>query len=325
MDIKQSITSFAHRPVMLDECVEALQIRPHGIYVDCTLGGGGHSFEIAGRLEKDGRLIGIDQDTAALTAAADRLCVYRDRITLVHDNFQNIRAILAENQIAGIDGALIDLGVSSYQLDTPSRGFSYQHDAPLDMRMNTEASLTAYDIVNKYSRNELCRIIREYGEERFASSIASHIIKAREKAPVRTTLELADIVRASIPPANRADGPHPAKRTFQAIRIEVNQELSVIPPTLNTLIKALRPGGRLAVISFHSLEDRIVKQAFAAAAKGCTCPPEFPVCVCGKCPEILVVNKKPITASAAELAENPRARSAKLRVAEKLQAVGKKQ
>lgn len=310
---------------MLDECVEALQIRPHGIYVDCTLGGGGHSFEIAGRLEKDGRLIGIDQDTAALTAAADRLCVYRDRITLVHDNFQNIRAILAENQIAGIDGALIDLGVSSYQLDTPSRGFSYQHDAPLDMRMNTEASLTAYDIVNKYSRNELCRIIREYGEERFASSIASHIIKAREKAPVRTTLELADIVRASIPPANRADGPHPAKRTFQAIRIEVNQELSVIPPTLNTLIKALRPGGRLAVISFHSLEDRIVKQAFAAAAKGCTCPPEFPVCVCGKCPEILVVNKKPITASAAELAENPRARSAKLRVAEKLQAVGKKQ
>lgn len=310
---------------MLDECVEALQIRPHGIYVDCTLGGGGHSFEIAGRLEKDGRLIGIDQDTAALTAAADRLCVYRDRITLVHDNFQNIRAILAENQIAGIDGALIDLGVSSYQLDTPSRGFSYQHDAPLDMRMNTEASLTAYDIVNKYSRNELCRIIREYGEERFASSIASHIIKAREKAPVRTTLELADIVRASIPPANRADGPHPAKRTFQAIRIEVNQELSVIPPALNTLIKALRPGGRLAVISFHSLEDRIVKQAFAAAAKGCTCPPEFPVCVCGKRPEILVVNKKPITASAAELAENPRARSAKLRVAEKLQAVGKKQ
>ncbi len=325
MIINQSITSFAHRPVMLDECVEALQIRPHGIYVDCTLGGGGHSFEIAGRLEKDGRLIGIDQDTAALTAAADRLCVYRDRITLVHDNFQNIRAILAENQIAGIDGALIDLGVSSYQLDTPSRGFSYQHDAPLDMRMNTEASLTAYDIVNKYSRNELCRIIREYGEERFASSIASHIIKAREKAPVRTTLELADIVRASIPPANRADGPHPAKRTFQAIRIEVNQELSVIPPALNTLIKALRPGGRLAVISFHSLEDRIVKQAFAAAAKGCTCPPEFPVCVCGKRPEILVVNKKPITASAAELAENPRARSAKLRVAEKLQAVGKKQ
>ena len=325
MDTKQSTTSFAHRPVMLDECVEALQIRPHGIYVDCTLGGGGHSFEIAGRLEKGGRLIGIDQDTAALAAAADRLCVYRDRITLVHDNFQNIGAILAENQIAGIDGALIDLGVSSYQLDTPSRGFSYQHDAPLDMRMDTEASLTAYDIVNKYPHGELCRIIRDYGEERFAASIASHIVKAREKAPVRTTLELADIIRASIPPANRADGPHPAKRTFQAIRIEVNRELTVIPPALNALIKALRPGGRLAVISFHSLEDRIVKQAFAAAAKGCTCPPEFPVCVCGKHPEIFAVNKKPITASAAELTENPRARSAKLRVAEKLQAVGEQQ
>lgn len=318
METKQSNVCFAHRPVLLDECIEALQIRPHGIYVDCTLGGGGHSFEIARRLCTEGLLIGIDQDTAALRAASDKLRLYRDRVTLVHDNFQNIASILEENKISCIDGALIDLGVSSHQLDTPDRGFSYQHDAPLDMRMNTDSALTAFDVVNEYPREELVRIIKDYGEERYAASIASHIVRARERAAIRTTFELADIVRASIPPSNRADGPHPAKRTFQAVRIEVNKELKVILPALTALIQALRPGGRLAVISFHSLEDRIVKQTFAAAAKGCTCPPEFPICVCGKQPKITPVNKKPITASAEELEQNPRARSAKLRIVEKL-------
>ena len=312
-----TVPAFSHYSVMLSECIDGLNIDPAGIYVDCTLGGGGHSLEIARRLTT-GRLICIDQDTAAIRAASERLSEVSDRVIFEHDNFSNIRAILDRNGIPAVNGALIDLGVSSYQLDTPERGFSYNYDAPLDMRMDTDAPCSAYDIVNGASFEELRRIITEYGEERFAHQIAKNIIRAREESPVETTFALVDIIKRSIPPKNRQDGGHPAKRTFQAIRIAVNDELAIIEPTVTSLIDVLAPGGRLCVITFHSLEDRIVKQTYQAAAKGCTCPPDFPVCICGKKPKIDIITRKPLTAGEAELAENNRSHSAKLRIAQRI-------
>ncbi len=310
--------AFSHYSVMLGECVDGLHIKSDGIYVDCTTGGGGHSEQIVRRLGEGGRLICIDRDREALAAASARLAPYHDKITFVHDNFSNIREILDRLSIHTVDGALIDLGVSSYQLDTPERGFSYQYNAPLDMRMDGEQPFTAYDVVNTYSFEELRRIISDYGEERFASRIASNIVRARETSPVATTFDLVDIIKASIPAKNRAEGGHPAKRTFQAIRIEVNGELSIIEPTVRSLIRVLSPGGYLCVITFHSLEDRIVKQTYQAESKGCTCPPDFPVCVCGKKPMIDIVTRKPLTATEEELAENNRSHSAKLRIARRI-------
>ena len=307
---------FTHKPVLLAECIEALHIRPEGIYVDGTLGRAGHSREIAQRLTT-GRLVCIDRDQAAIDAAQERLAPWMDRVTLVHSNFDRVSEILAELDIPGVDGMLFDLGVSSPQLDDASRGFSYMHDAPLDMRMDATAPLTAYDVVNTWSYEELRRILFEYGEERYAPAIAKRIVQARETAPVQTTLELAELIRSAMPAAALREKQHPAKRSFQAIRIAVTGELDALPPMLSGAIDHLNPGGRLAVITFHSLEDRIVKRAFQDAAKGCTCPPEFPVCVCGKKPRVRLVTRKPIVSGAAELEENSRARSAKLRVVEK--------
>ena len=307
---------FTHKPVLLAECIEALHIRPEGIYVDGTLGRAGRSREIAQRLTT-GRLVCIDRDQAAIDAAQERLAPWMDRVTLVHSNFDRVSEILAELDIPGVDGMLFDLGVSSPQLDDASRGFSYMHDAPLDMRMDATAPLTAYDVVNTWSYEELRRILFEYGEERYAPAIAKKIVQARETAPVQTTLELAELIRSAMPAAALREKQHPAKRSFQAIRIAVNGELDALPPMLSGAIDHLNPGGRLAVITFHSLEDRIVKRAFQDAAKGCTCPPEFPVCVCGKKPRVRLVTRKPIVSGAAELEENSRARSAKLRVVEK--------
>ena len=308
---------FSHYSVLLSESIAGLNIKPDGIYVDCTLGGGGHSLEILKKLTT-GRLIAVDQDAEAIAASKVRLADHLDKVTFVHDNFSNIGAALDGLGIDGIDGAVIDLGVSSYQLDTPERGFSYMHDAPLDMRMDPEHGLTARDVVNTYPESELKRIIFDYSEERFAGRIASKICAAREAKPIETTFELVDIIRSAIPAKAREDGPHPAKRTFQAIRIEVNSELSVIAPTLDSLVDALKPEGRLSVITFHSLEDRIVKQSFAGYAKGCTCPPDFPVCVCGHKPKVKLVTHKPILPSEHELGENPRSRSAKLRIVERI-------
>lgn len=309
---------FSHISVLLRECIENLNIKPNGIYVDCTAGGGGHSLEIAKRLTAGGRLIAIDRDEDALQAAGQRLAAYADRVTFVHSNYAALESVLANLEIDKVDGVLMDLGVSSYQLDTAERGFSYMQDAPLDMRMDREEALCAYDVVNTYSEEELRRILYDYGEEKFARNIAANLVKKRSEMPIRTTLELAELVKASMPKAAREGGHHPAKRTFQAIRIEVNSELSSIPPALDAAVSALNPGGRIAVITFHSLEDRLVKQKFAALASGCTCPPDFPVCVCGKKPVVRSVGKKPVTAGEDELAVNPRSRSAKLRVAEKL-------
>lgn len=309
---------FSHISVLLRECIENLNIKPNGIYVDCTAGGGGHSLEIAKRLTAGGRLIAIDRDEDALRAAGQRLAAYADRVTFVHSNYAALESVLADLGIEKVDGVLMDLGVSSYQLDTAERGFSYMQDAPLDMRMDRGEALCAYDVVNTYSEEELRRILYDYGEEKFARNIAANLVKKRSEAPIRTTLELAELVKASMPKAAREGGHHPAKRTFQAIRIEVNSELSSIPPALDAAVSALNPGGRIAVITFHSLEDRLVKQKFAALASGCTCPPDFPVCVCGKKPVVRSVGKKPVTAGEDELAVNPRSRSAKLRVAEKL-------
>ena len=306
---------FSHRPVMLDECIEGLCIVPNGLYADFTAGGGGHSSAIAERLGEGGRLISIDQDAAAIAACRERLACYGDRVELVHRNYSEIADILDGRQL---NGFLVDLGVSSYQLDTPERGFSYMHDAPLDMRMDQSRPTSAADVVNGYSEQELTRILFEYGEERFAPRIAREICRARESAPLRTTAELSELVKNAIPKKAREGGHHPAKRTFQAIRIEVNGELACIEPSLRTAVHALKPGGRGVVITFHSLEDRITKQTFADLAKGCVCPPDFPVCVCGRKPVVRVVNRKPIIASAAELEENPRARSAKVRIIEKL-------
>ncbi len=312
-------TGFSHRSVLLFESIEGLCIKPDGIYADCTAGGGGHSFEIASRLT-GGRLISIDRDSDAIEACEKRLVVFGDRVTLVHDNYRNLGSIIGSLGIDGLDGVLLDLGVSSHQIDTVERGFSYSahESAPLDMRMSRDDGLTAYDVVNGYEPSRLKEILYEYGEEKFAARIVDRIVEAREKAPIETTTELSDIIKSAIPAASVEKGSHPAKRTFQAIRIEVNGELDGIEPALTAAINSLRPGGRIAVITFHSLEDRIVKRIFADRVKGCDCPPDFPVCVCGKKPTLKLVNRKPIVSGTKELSENPRARSAKLRVAEKL-------
>ena len=308
---------FSHKSVLLDECIEGLNIRPDGIYLDGTLGGAGHSSEIVKRLTT-GRLIGVDRDEVALKAAGERLAPYVDRVTLVHSNFSEIASVLDELGLDQIDGMLFDLGVSSPQLDDAERGFSYMADAPLDMRMNRQDSLSAWDVVNTWDRSELKRILYEYGEERYAPQIAAAIERRRNEKPIETTLELADVIRSAMPPQALREKQHPAKRSFQAIRIAVNDELASVSRMLEAAIPRLRKGGRLAVITFHSLEDRIVKSAMQQAAKGCTCPPEFPICVCGKKPQVKLVTRKPIISGAKELDENPRARSAKLRVAEKL-------
>ena len=309
--------AFQHASVLLDECIEALNVRPGGIYLAGTLGGAGHSLEIAKRLTT-GRLIGVDRDPAALEAAGQRLAAYMDRVTLVHSNFRALGAILDELGIGSVDGMLFDLGVSSPQLDDGSRGFSYMSDAPLDMRMDPGDSLTAREIVNTWPREELRRILFEFGEERYAPLIAAAIERRREQKPIETTLELVDVIRSAMPPQALREKQHPAKRSFQAIRIAVNDELSSVSDAMHAAIDRLSPGGRLAVITFHSLEDRIVKNAMQEAARGCTCPPEFPVCVCGKKPKIRILTRKPVVSGERELAENPRARSAKLRAAEKL-------
>ena len=306
---------FSHISVLLNECIEGLDIRPDGLYVDCTTGGGGHSYEIAKRLTAGGRLICIDRDKEALAAAKIKLEPFADRIDFVNDNFLNLETILDGKTP---DGILMDLGVSSYQLDTPERGFSYMHDARLDMRMAQDVGFSAYDVVNGYDEAELARIIYEYGEERFSRRVASAIVRARSEKPIETTHELAEIVSKAIPQKPSEKGSHPEKRTFQAIRIEVNGELDVIEPAIRCGAAALKSGGRLAVITFHSLEDRLVKQTFAEMFKGCTCPPHFPVCVCGKKPTLAAVTRKPVVASDDELSANSRAHSAKLRVAAKI-------
>lgn len=308
---------FHHVSVLLHEAVDGLNIRPGYTYADLTTGGGGHSFEIASRLGEDGKLLCFDRDADALEAARQRLSPFGDKVLFFHENFRNLGTVLRELKIDNLGGVIADLGCSSFQFDTPERGFSYQNDAPLDMRMDVTSPLSAYDVVNSYSEEDLTRVIFEYGEEKFAARIASFIVKKRGMAPIAKTGELAELIRSAIPAAARAGGPHPAKRTFQAIRIEVNGELDAIPPALNSAIDALVPGGRISVISFHSLEDTIVKNTFAAAASGCTCPRDFPVCICGKKPKIVLINKKPILPSPKEEQDNPRSRSAKLRIAEK--------
>ena len=308
---------FHHVSVLLEECIEGLAIKPDGIYVDGTLGGAGHSSRIAAKLTT-GRHIGIDRDPVALKAAAERLKPWEDKVTLVHSNFCEIASVLEELNIEGVDGILLDLGVSSPQLDDGERGFSYMVDAPLDMRMNNEDSLSADTVVNTWSYEELKKILYEYGEERYAPKIAVAICSRREEKPIRTTLELVDIIRSAMPAAALREKQHPAKRSFQAIRIAVNDELNSVAKVMEDAIPKLNKGGRLAVITFHSLEDRIVKNAMANAAKGCTCPPNFPVCVCGKKPQVKLITRKPIVSGEAELERNPRARSAKLRICEKL-------
>ena len=308
---------YTHKPVLLHECLDGLNIRPDGIYVDGTLGRAGHSREIAARLTT-GRLICIDRDAAALEAAPARLAGHMDKVTLVHGNFSSVPEILADLGIAGADGMLFDLGVSSPQLDEAARGFSYLNDAPLDMRMDQSAPLTACDVVNGWSQEELKRILWQYGEERYSGLIAAAIVRAREQAPIQTTVELAELIRSAMPAKARKEKQHPAKRSFQAIRIAVNDELGEVERLLSGALDVLDPGGRLCIISFHSLEDRLVKTAYADWAKGCTCPPDFPVCVCGKKPKVRLVGKKPIVSGEEELNDNPRARSAKLRVAEKV-------
>ena len=310
------MAEFTHCPVLLEECLAGLRVKPEGIYVDGTLGRAGHAREVAARLTT-GRLIGIDQDQAALEAAPKRLKGALDRVTLVHRNFREIPQVLDELGIAGVDGILLDLGVSSPQLDDGSRGFSYLQDAPLDMRMDQTQSLTAETVVNTWPEEELKQILSRYGEERYAPRIAAAICRRRTRTPIRTTLELVDLIRSAMPAQALREKQHPAKRSFQALRIAVNDELGAIADTMEAVIPRLNPGGRLCVISFHSLEDRIVKTAMAQAARGCICPPEFPVCVCGRKPQVRLTPKKPILPSAAELERNPRARSAKLRVCEK--------
>lgn len=309
---------FSHYSVMLNECIEALNIKPDGIYVDCTAGGGGHSEAILKRLDS-GRLISLDQDDEAIETCKNRLSKYGERSIIVKSNFSDLERVLNELEIVHIDGVLMDLGVSSHQLDTPSRGFSYNSDATLDMRMNPRSPFSAYDVVNTYSESELKRIIYEYGEERFAPIIARKIVEKREESPIKTTLELASIIKSAIPvAAAKKESQHPAKRTFQAIRIEVNHELDVITPAIEGAVSRLNKNGRIAIMTFHSLEDRIVKTKFNDYARGCTCPSDFPVCVCGNKATLKVITKKPIIANTEELNENARSRSAKLRVAEKI-------
>ena len=308
---------FAHKSVLLQEVIEGLNLKPDGIYVDGTLGGAGHSFHIAEKLTAGGRLIGIDRDEDAIRAATKRLSPFSDRVTVVRGNYEDTVGILSDLGITGIDGMLLDLGVSSYQLDEAERGFSYREDAPLDMRMDNRDTLTAYDVVNGYEEAELYRIIREYGEDRFAKNIAKHICEKREKEPIATTFALAEVIKGAVPAKFRTNG-HPAKQTFQAIRIEVNRELEILKESLAGIIEIMNPGARLAVISFHSLEDRIVKQCMKDAEDPCICPKDFPVCVCGRKPLGHVVTRKPVTSSEEELAENPRAHSAKLRIFERI-------
>lgn len=310
-------TVFSHKPVLLQACIEGLDIKPDGVYVDGTLGRAGHSREIAARL-KTGRLVCIDRDQAALDAAPERLGGLMDRVTLVHGNFGDLEEILRDLGLAQADGMLFDLGVSSPQLDDPERGFSYMHDAPLDMRMDRTSPVTAYTVVNEWPQDELRRILYQYGEERCAGSIAAAICRRRGEAPIETTFQLVETIKSAMPAAALREKQHPAKRSFQAVRIAVNDELAAVDRMIQAAVPRLAAGGRLCVISFHSLEDRIVKNGFGAFAKGCTCPPDFPVCVCGKKPVVRLVQKKPIISGPEELEENPRARSAKLRIAEKL-------
>lgn len=309
---------FKHKSVLLEETIESLKIKPDGIYLDGTLGGGGHSYEICKRLGEKGRLIGIDQDADAIRAAGERLKEFGDKVTIIRNNYCNAKTALAEIGISHVDGIVLDLGVSSYQLDTVERGFTYKYDTALDMRMDQRQSLTARDIVNEYSEQELYHVIRDYGEDQFAKNIAKHIVKAREEKPIETTFELNEIIKAAIPARMRATGGHPSKRTFQAIRIECNHELDVLKNSLDDMIDLLNPQGRLCIITFHSLEDRIVKTVYRDKENPCTCPPEFPVCVCGKVPFGKATPKKPILPSEEELEENTRSKSAKLRVFERI-------
>lgn len=308
---------FKHISVLLDKSIEYLNVKDGGIYVDGTLGGGGHSYRLLSSNEKC-RLIGIDQDKEAIAAAGKRLEAFSDRVTLVNNNFCRIKEILESLHTDKIDGALLDLGVSSYQLDNASRGFSYMHDAPLDMRMNADGGKSAYDVINSYSEEELARIFFEYGEEKWSKRVAEFIVKSREKKAVETTFELVSIIKAAIPAGARAEGGHPAKRIFQAVRIEVNNELGILEDSIRDFAEALNKSGRLAVITFHSLEDRIVKKTFASLAEGCVCPKSFPVCVCGKTPSVKVITRKPILPDETETTSNSRSKSAKLRVIEKL-------
>ena len=310
-------SGFRHIPVMLREVIDALEIKPDGVYVDGTAGGAGHSSAIAALLD-GGKLIAIDRDPEAVLAASQKLSPFGDRAQVFHANFSEMKAVCAKAGVERIDGFLLDLGVSSYQLDTPRRGFSYMNDAPLSMKMDSSESFSAYDVVNGYTKEELTRILFDWGEEKFARRIADGICKTREIKPVETTLELTEIVRRSVPDGGRSQDHHPAMRTFQAIRIEVNHEIDIIPPALRDAVGLLKPGGRAAVITFHSVEDRAVKDTFAELAKGCTCPPNFPVCVCGKLPQIRFPGKKVIFPSETEISENPRSHSAKLRTAEKI-------
>lgn len=307
---------FKHTSVLLNECIEALQVRPDGIYVDGTAGGGGHSYEIASRLTS-GRLIAIDRDPDAIRAAGERLSPFEGKVSVVQANFSQMRQVLADAGVSEADGVLLDLGVSSRQFDTPERGFSYQHDAPLDMRMSQQG-ISAADLVNTAPYEKLVGILREYGEEKFAARIASQIIKTREQKPIETTFELAEVIKAGIPAAARRQGPHPARKSFQALRIAVNGELDELAALLDDALAILKPGGRLAVITFHSLEDRMVKQRFLKWAEGCICPPDFPICVCGHKPSAQIIYKKGVEPSEEEIAENPRSRSARLRVAQKI-------
>lgn len=309
--------AFEHKPVLLTEVIEGLNIKPDGIYVDGTLGGAGHSYEIAARLTEGGRLIGIDRDEEAIKAATAHLEPYMDRVTVVRGNYEDTAGILRELGIEKIDGMLLDLGVSSYQLDTAERGFSYREDAPLDMRMDKRDPITAYDVVNSYTEQDLYRIIRDYGEDRFAKNIAKHIVTERTRKPIETTFELSEVIKGAIPAKMREGGGHPAKKTFQAVRIEVNRELEILREGIEGFIDLLNPGGRLAIISFHSLEDRIVKTAFKDAENPCICPGSFPVCVCGRKPKGINVTRKPIISGDDELTDNLRAHSAKLRIFER--------
>lgn len=308
---------FSHKSVLLEETIEGLNIKPEGIYVDGTLGGGGHALEVVKRLGDKGRFFGIDQDEAAIEAASERLSDYRDKITLIHDNYENAVLRLREKGISGVDGIVLDLGVSSYQLDTIERGFSYKYDTALDMRMDRRQPLSAKEIVNDYSQKELARIIRDYGEDKFANNIAKHIVAEREKEEIKTTFQLNEIIKGAIPAKMRETGGHPSKRTFQAIRIECNRELEVLKNSLEEMIAFLNPGGRICIITFHSLEDRIVKSAFKKQENPCICPPEFPVCMCGRQPLGKVITRKPVTPADEEKERNSRSKSAKLRIFER--------
>lgn len=308
---------FEHKSVLLEETIDSLMVKPDGIYVDGTLGGGGHASLVCRRLGEYGRLIGIDQDEDAIAAASERLKGYKDKVTIVRSNYEHIRTVLQDLGMDQVDGIYLDLGVSSYQLDTADRGFTYREDAPLDMRMDQRNEETAADIVNGYSEFDLYRIIRDYGEDKFAKNIAKHIVRARNEAPIETTGQLIEIIKAAIPMKIRATGGHPAKKTFQAIRIELNKELEVLNNSIDTMIELLKPGGRLSIITFHSLEDRIVKTRFRNNENPCTCPPDFPVCVCGKVSKGKVITRKPIIPTDEEIEENKRSKSSKLRVFER--------